>query len=440
MLRRTGAVDQMIDRYSTPEMRLVWSQGRRWEVFFDVEIAYLEALEEDGVAPEGGTTRVRNAVKLNPARIEELEATLRHDVIAFLAHVEEQAGDATRFLHYGMTSSDALDTVYALQLKEASGLIRDSLISLEKALWGVADRHRGTPVTGRTHGMHAEATSFGLVVLGWREAVCRDIERFDRAVRGVSVGKFSGAVGNLAFGDPDREERVLRRLGLGIEPVATQVVARDRHAEFFTTLALIGGTMERIAVNIRHMQRSEVGEVHESFGGGQRGSSAMPHKKNPIDSENVCGQARLLRSYAVAALEDMALWHERDISHSSVERMIGPDATATAEFTAKRLAGIIGNLDVDEDRMAENLKASGGLVFSEGVLLALVDKGLRRQEAYGHVQRAALEAVKGNGNFEDNLVEDSQVREHLSEDEIRRCFRVEEHLRFCDAIYRRRTK
>ncbi|NOZ00656.1 MAG: adenylosuccinate lyase [Deltaproteobacteria bacterium] len=429
----------MIERYSTPEIRRIWSPARRWEIFLDVELAYLDALEEDGIAPAGGAALIREKVRLDPARIEELESTLKHDVIAFLTHVEEQAGKATAFLHYGMTSSDALDTVYALQLKEASALVRKGIVDLEQALWGLADAHRNTAVVGRTHGMHAEATSFGLVALGWREAICRGIERFDRAVEQVTVGKFSGAVGNLAFGDPEREARVLARLGLGVEPVATQVVARDRHAQFFTTLAVIGGTIEQIAVNIRHMQRSEVGEVHESFGGGQRGSSAMPHKKNPIGSENVCGQTRLLRSWALAALEDVALWHERDISHSSVERVIGPDATATMEFTAKRLARIVSNLVVHEDRMAANLDASGGMVFSEGVLLALVRKGLRRQEAYGLVQKAALKAADGGAGFEENLVADAEVRALLSEDEIRRCFSVDEHLRFRDAIYDRRT-
>ncbi|MBL6974146.1 MAG: adenylosuccinate lyase [Deltaproteobacteria bacterium] len=430
----------MIERYSTPEMRHIWSPHRRWEIFLDVELAYLDALEEDGIAPAGGAERIRETVKLDPGRIEELEATLRHDVIAFLAHVEEQAGDATAFMHYGMTSSDALDTVTGLQLKEAAGLIRQRLVELESALWSLADGHRETTVTGRTHGMHAEATSFGLLVLGWREAVCRGLERFDGAVKRVAVGKFSGAVGNLAFGDPDREVRVLKRLGLEVEPVATQVVARDRHAEFFSTLAVIGGTLEQIAVNIRHMQRSEVGEVHESFGGGQRGSSAMPHKKNPIDSENVTGQSRLLRSYALASLENIALWHERDISHSSVERMIGPDATATMEFTLRRLTRIVTNLVVHEDRMSENLAGSGGLVFSEGVLLALVRKGLKRQDAYGYVQRAALKAAGDGSSFEDNLVADAEVRALLSEDEIRTCFSVREHLKFRDAIFERRTR
>ncbi len=430
----------MIDRYSSTRMRGVWSPERKWDLFLAVELAWLDALEEDGVAPAGGAARVREVVKLDPERIDALEATLKHDVIAFLAHVEEQAGDATRFLHFGLTSSDVLDTVFALQLREAAGFVRERLVDLEQALWGVADRHRHTPYVGRTHGIHAEATSFGLAVLGWREAVCRAIKRFDAAVEDVSVGKLSGAVGNAAFSDPAREQRVLQRLGLGVEPIATQVVARDRHAGFFTALAVAAAAMEHVALNIRHLQRTEVGEASEPFGGGQRGSSAMPHKKNPVMCENVCGLARVVRASALAALEDVALWHERDISHSSVERMIGPDATATTEFMAARLAGIVRGLVVNTDRMARNLALTGGLVHSEGLLLTLVAKGLKRQEAYVLVQRAALAAAEGRGAFEANLLADPDVRARLTEDEIRAAFQVEHHLRWADTLFERRTK
>ncbi len=429
----------MIDRYSTPEMRRVWCPARRFERMLEVEIAYLEALEEDGVAPAGSAARIREKVRLDPARIDALEATLRHDVIAFLAHVEEQAGEAARFLHFGLTSSDALDTAFALQLREAWGLVRAALQGLADALWDLAERHRTTQMVGRTHGMHAEVTTFGLVVSGWREEVLRGIERGERAAEGVAVGKLSGAVGTFAFGDPAREERVLRRLGLRPEPIATQVVARDRHAAFFTALALIGGTLERIALNIRHLQRTEVSEVQEPFGKGQRGSSAMPHKKNPVDSENVCGQARLLRAYALAALENMALWHERDISHSSVERVVGPDATATAEFAAHRLAGIVRGLEVRPERMAQNLVGSADLLSSEAVLLALIEKGLKRQEAYILVQRAAMRAAAGEGAFRDLLAKDPEVCAHLDREALDRCFSHRDHLRHLDAILARRT-
>ncbi len=429
----------MIDRYTTARMRDIWSPKHRWDLFLNVELAYLEALEEDGIAPAGQATRIRNTVRIDPDRIETLEATLRHDVIAFLAHVEEQAGDATRFLHYGLTSSDVLDTVTALQLKQAAGFVREEWSSLETALDDLAERNRKTPMVGRTHGMHAEATSFGLVALGWREAVCRCRARLDAATDDIAVGKLSGAVGNLAFGDPAREARVLERLGLRPEPVATQVVARDRHAAFFAAMAVAGGVLEHIATNIRHMQRTEVGEAQEPFGGGQRGSSAMPHKKNPILCENVCGQARLLRAYALAALEDISLWHERDISHSSVERMIGPDATATLEFATRRLAGVIRGLTVDSTRMAQNLGRSGGIIHSEGLLLSLVRAGMRRQDAYGLVQRCALKAVAGEGTFQGNLMADPDVRARLSEADIAHCFSVEEHLRWTEALFARRT-
>ncbi|MBM4396527.1 MAG: adenylosuccinate lyase [Deltaproteobacteria bacterium] len=424
----------MIDRYSTTAMRRVWSPDHRWELFLDVELAWLEALEEDGIAPAGDAAAVRSSVKLDPARIDAIEATLRHDVIAFLAHVEEQAGDRSRFLHYGLTSSDALDTVLALQLKEASALVLAALDRLVAALGTLADRHRATPMVGRTHGIHAEITSFGLVAAGWRGAVARSRERVAAAADGVAVGKLSGAVGTHAFGDAGREERVLGRLGLGVEPVATQVVARDRHAAYFAALAVAAAAMEKVATDVRHLQRTEVGEAAEPFGGGQRGSSAMPHKRNPVMAENVCGLARVVRSAAVAALEDVALWHERDISHSSVERMIGPDATATTEFMAGRLAGIVEGLDVRPDRMAENLASGGGLVASEGVLLALVRAGMRRQEAYGVVQRAAMRAAAGRGTFKDNLAEEPEIASRLAAGVLDDCFSTGHHLRWADTI------
>lgn len=430
----------MIDRYSTPKMREVWSPRRRWDIFFDVELAYLEALETDGIAKPGSADAIRDIVKIDPDRIEELEQDLRHDVIAFLTHVEEQAGDLTRLLHYGLTSSDVLDTVTALQLKEAAELVRAALVQLEDALTRRADEHRKTAIVGRTHGMHAEATSFGLILIGWRQAVSRAIKRFDEATVGVTVGKLSGAVGNLAFGDPDREQRVLARLGLGVEPAATQVVARDRHAAFFTSMAVAASVIDHIATNIRHLQRTEVGEANEPFGGKQRGSSAMPHKKNPILCENVSGQARLLRGYAVTALENVALWHERDISHSSAERVIAPDATATLEFIASRIARVVDGLVVHEDRMQANLDRSGGVIHSEAVLLSLVRKGLKRQEAYGHVQRAALKAFNGEGTFIESLKNDCEINTLLTIDEIDSCFSIPEHLRWVDAIFTRTQK
>lgn len=421
-------------------MREVWSSGWRWNKFLDVELAYLEALEAEGIAPAGNAGHIRASVVMNPDRIDELEATLRHDVIAFLTHVEEQAGDVTRFVHFGLTSSDMLDTVSAIQMVQACAYVREELAGLEKALMTQAEANRKTPMVGRTHGMHAEATSFGLILLGWREMVVRAIRRFDEAVDGIRVGKLAGAVGNLAFGDPGREAAVLARFGLKPETAATQIVARDRYAALFTTMAVAGSVIDHIALNIRHLQRTEVGEAQEPFSGKQRGSSAMPHKKNPIGCENVCGQARLLRGYALAALEDVALWHERDISHSSVERVIGPDATATLEYIAKRLAGIVGGLVVHGDRMLKNLESSGGVINSEGVLLALVQSGLKRQEAYGLVQRAAMKYFNGEGTFRDNLAADPEVATRLTAAQIDACFSIEHHLRWVDAIFARRTE
>lgn len=420
-------------------MRQVWSSGWRWNKFLEVELAYLEALEAEGIAPAGNAAQIRASVTMNPERIDELEASLRHDVIAFLTHIEEQAGDVTRFVHFGLTSSDMLDTVSAIQMAQACDYVREELAALEAALMKQATTHRNTPMVGRTHGMHAEATSFGLILLGWREMVVRAIRRFDDAVEGIKVGKLAGAVGNLAFGDPAREAAVLARFGLTPEPAATQIVARDRYAALFSAMAVAGSVIDHIALNIRHLQRTEVGEAQEPFGGKQRGSSAMPHKKNPIGCENVCGQARLLRGYAISALEDVALWHERDISHSSVERVIGPDATATLEYIAKRLAGIVDGLVVHKDRMLANLNASGGVVNSEGVLLELVKAGLKRQDAYGLVQRAAMKYFNGQGTFRDNLASDPEVAALLTPAQIDSCFSIEHHLRWVDAIFARKS-
>ncbi len=430
----------MIDRYTTVRMRNIWSMKNRWNLFLDVELAYLEALEEDKIATPGQAKKIKDLVTIDPDRIAALEQTLRHDVIAFLTHVEEQAGEATRFLHYGLTSSDVLDTVFALQLKQATAYILEEMSNLTDALDELAQRHKKTPIAGRTHGMHAEATSFGLVVLSWRESVIRSHNRLIAAANDIATGKLSGAVGNLAFGDPQREKRVLERLGLRPEPVASQIVARDRHAALFVSMAMAGSVLDNIATNIRHLQRTEVGEVYEPFGSGQRGSSAMPHKKNPVLCENVTGQARLLRSYALAALENVPLWHERDISHSSVERVIGPDATSALEFACKRLCGVIKGLTVNEDVMAKNLEHSGGIIHSEGVLLALVSSGMRRQDAYALVQRCALKAISGEGSFIENLKSDADIKLRLSDEEIDQCFSIKEHLRWTDDLYARRSK
>jgi adenylosuccinate lyase len=430
----------MIPRYTRPEMARLWSDGRRFEVWLEVELRACEAMEALGTVPPGTAAKVRDRVKLDPERILEIEKTTRHDVIAFLTQVEETAGEAARWLHLGMTSSDILDTSFALLLREALDLILKGVERLRGVLRRRALEHRGTPCMGRSHGMHAEPISLGLVFARWYAQLGRDHARLLRAREAIAVGKISGAVGVYGNVSPEVEARALGALGLRPETVATQVVARDRHAEYFGALGILGASLEQIAVTVRHWQRTEVGEAEEPFGRGQKGSSAMPHKKNPILSENLCGLARLLRTNALAALEDVALWHERDISHSSTERVIGPDSTTLADFMLHRTADLIDGLVVHPERCRQNLERSGGLVFSEGVMLALVRSGLGRQEAYGLVQRNALRALEGEGAFRDLLAADSDVTARLKPAAIDECFDLTHHLRYVDTIFERTFK
>jgi len=426
----------MLDRYSTEKMRHIWSREHRFSLFLEVELAYLEALEDEGIAPRGAAKRIRDKVVLDCTDIDEIERRVKHEVVAFLEHIERQAGEDTRFVHFGLTSSDILDTVFALQLKEAGGLILNALDRLEKALRSLAFEHKYTAIAGRTHGVHAEVTTFGLVVLGWRNMVKRCIGRLESAIDGVTIGKLSGAVGTLAFSSPSREKRVLERLGLKEEPCATQVVARDRFAWFFATLGVTASCLEHIALNIRHYHRTEVSEVLEGFVGGQKGSSAMPHKRNPVDSENVCGLARLVRAYCLPAMENVALWHERDISHSSVERVVGPDATSLLEFATLRLCNIVENLEIRKERMRENIGLTNGGIFSEALLLALIEKGLMRQKAYELVQKATL-LEDGSIHLLDKVLQNEEIRALLTEEEIKRCFDENQYLRHVDAIFAR---
>jgi adenylosuccinate lyase len=427
----------MIPRYTRPEMARLWSDGHRFEAWLEVELRACEAMEELGAVPKGTAAKVRGAVKLDPQRILEIEETTRHDVIAFLTHVEETAGEAARWLHLGMTSSDVLDTSFALLLREAMDLILEGVDQLRAACERRAFEHRATPCMGRSHGMHAEPISLGLVFARWYAQLGRDRARLARARAAIAVGKISGAVGVYGNVSPEVEARALGRLGLEPETVATQVVARDRHAEYFGALAVLGATIEQMALTVRHWQRTEVGEAEEPFRQGQKGSSAMPHKKNPILSENLCGLARLLRTNALAAFEDVALWHERDISHSSTERVIGPDSTTLADFMLHRTTGLIDGLVVHPERARANLERSAGLVFSEGVMLALVRAGLGRQEAYGLVQRNALRSLAGEGWFRDLLAADVDVAAKLSPAAIDECFDLEHHLRYVDVIFAR---
>jgi adenylosuccinate lyase len=429
----------MIPRYTRQTLAQIWSDEHRYETWLEVELACCEAMEAEGLVPAGTAADVREAAagKLDAGRIEEIEGTTRHDVIAFLTHVEELAGPAARWLHLGMTSSDVLDTALALICREALASILAGVERLRAACAARAREHRLTPMIGRTHGIHAEPTTAGLTFARWYAELGRAAARLVRARQIIAVGKIAGAVGTYANVPPEVERRALDRLGLEPETVATQIVARDRHAELLLALALLGTAIEQIALGIRHWQRTEVGEAEEPFGKGQKGSSAMPHKKNPILSENLAGLSRLLRGYAVAGLEDVALWHERDISHSSVERIALPDATGLADFMVARAIGLVEGLVIHPERMRANLEATGGMVFSEAVMLRLVQKGLPRQKAYEMVQRSALAAHEGKGRFRDLLAADPDLSARLSPSELAAAFDLDHHLRHADRILTR---
>ena len=434
----------MIPRYSRPEMARVWSPERRFRIWLDVELAAAEAMGRLGEVPAEDVATLRRTFDgfefsaADVARIDEIEKVTKHDVIAFLTFVEEKGGLPARHLHRGMTSSDVLDTTLAVQLKEATALLLADVDRVRAAVKKRALEHRRTPMMGRSHGIHAEPVTFGLKLAGWYDAWGRRRAMLERAGRVASAGKVSGAVGTFASVDPRVEAAVMERLGLAsAEGAATQVVARDRHAELFCAMALAGATLEQQATEVRHLQRTEVREAEEPFTAGQKGSSAMPHKRNPILSENLTGLARLLRGYAVPALEDVALWHERDISHSSVERVIAPDATIALDFALNRFAGMIENLRVYPDRMKENLELTGGLYEAQRVLLALVGKGTPRQESYVYVQRNAMKVWEEKVDFRSALKRDPDVRRVLTEAEVDACFSLEHHLKHVDTIFAR---
>ena len=431
----------MIDRYTRPALATIWSDVRRYETWLRVELAACEAMEDAGLVPVGTAAEVRAKAsgKLDAKRILEHEERTRHDVIAFLTHVEELAGVSARWLHLGMTSSDVLDAAFAILLRESADEILAGVDQLRAALLRKAEEHRETLMIGRSHGIHAEPIVAGLVFAGFFSEVGRARRAFIAARDEVSVGKIAGAVGTYANLSPEIETRALARLGLSPEVVPTQIVSRDRHAGFFQALARLGTSIERIALTVRHWQRTEVGEAGEAFGKGQKGSSAMPHKKNPILSENLCGLARLLRAYGDSSLENVALWHERDISHSSVERVIGPDATGIADFMVRRAAGLIEGLVVYPERMRKNLDLTGGLYFSEGVMLALVRTGMPRQAAYEMVQKHALAAAVelGTGvppSFRPRLGTDPEIAGRLSPNDLDQAFDLRHHLRWSGTI------
>ncbi len=428
----------MIPRYTPKEFAELWSDRTRYGVWLEVELAGCESMEVAGLVPKGTAKAIRDLkLELDPNVIEEIERTTRHDVIAFLTHVERLAGPPARWLHRGMTSSDVVDTSLSILLVRAADLLLERTDRLIAALATRAREHAKTPLIGRSHGIHAEPVTFGIALAGHLAEIKRGRKRLELARNEVAVGKIAGAVGTYAHLSPEIEERALASLGLRAETVSTQVVARDRHAAYFSALALLAAAIERFATNVRHWQRTEVGEAEERFSQGQKGSSAMPHKRNPILSENLCGLARVVRSAVTPALENIALWHERDISHSSVERMIAPDATTTLGFMLERAAGLVEGLVVYPENLKRNLERTGNLFFSEAIMLALVEKGLARQQAYEMVQRNAMRAFRGEGAFRDFLGQDADIQSKLTPAELDECFDLEHALRYAEALVER---
>jgi adenylosuccinate lyase len=427
----------MIERYTRPEMAALWSEDARYARWLEVELAVCDVLAERGEIPAEAAAAIRKRACFDAERIREIERDVRHDVIAFLSDVGERIGAEARFLHLGMTSSDVLDTALALQLREAGRLLLRDADRLIEVLRRRALEHKHTPMIGRTHGVHAEPTSFGLKLLVFYEEVRRGRERLERALEAVSVGKISGAVGTFAHLEPAVEEAVCARLGVGYEPAATQIVQRDRHAEFVCALAVLASTLEKMAVEFRHLARTEVREVDEAFGSRQKGSSAMPHKRNPWRFETVSGLVRVVRGYALAALENNALWHERDISNSSVERVVLPDATCLLDFMLDRTADLVADLVVHKDRMRHNLEQTRGLPFSGALLVELMRSGLARDEAYRLVQLNARATWERGGDFKKRVLKDPAISERLPSEAIDRCFDLDAALRHVDAIFER---
>jgi adenylosuccinate lyase len=427
----------MIPRYTRPEMGRIWSEENSFQKWLDVEILAAEGLARLGKVPKSAIARIRKKARFNVKRIREIEAEVKHDVIAFLSCVAESIGDDARFLHIGMTSSDVIDTGLAIQFKEASSILIQDVKDLMSVVRRQAQKYKWTVMIGRTHGVHAEPITFGLKLALWYQEMARNLARLQKAAEDMSVGQISGAVGTFAQISPKVEAYVCRKAGLKPALISNQIIQRDRHAYYFATLAVIASSLEKFAVEIRHLQRTEVQEAEEPFTEGQKGSSAMPHKRNPILSENVSGLARLMRCYSIAAMENVPLWHERDISHSSVERVIAPDATIALDFMLKRMTYVLGNLCVYPENMKRNLEKSGGAVFSEKVLLALVEKGVARDVAYRMVQRHALKVGKEGGDLKRELLADAEIRRHLSAQEIEAIWNVKQHLTNVDFIFRR---
>jgi adenylosuccinate lyase len=425
----------MIARYTRPEMGAVWSEENKYRTWLAVEVAACEAQADLGRIPHEAVAAIREKANFNVERILQIEEKVKHDVIAFLTNVAEYVGPEARYIHLGMTSSDLLDTALALQMKAAAAIILDDLVALRDILKKQALLYKNTVCIGRSHGIHAEPTTFGLKMALWYDEMGRNLERFQRSAKGAARGMISGAVGTYAFIEPQVQEIVCCKLGLDSAPISTQVIQRDVHADYLNTLALIGCTVEKMSVEIRHLQRTEVQEAEEPFTKGQKGSSAMPHKRNPIASENLTGIARLLRANAGAGMEDVALWHERDISHSSVERVILPDSTILADYALARLTKMLDNLVVYPENMKRNLHLTKGLIFSQAVLLALTERGMSREEAYQIVQQQSMNCWESGIDFKTALAKDAAVRALLSQAEIDNCFDESRAVRHVDYIF-----
>jgi len=429
----------VIPRYTREEMGRVWGEANRYQKWLDVELAAADTLAEAGEVPKEAAAMLRGRAKVDVARIQELEARVKHDVIAFTMAVGESIGDpeVARWLHYGMTSNDVVDTAQALLLRDASHIIERDLVLLGEVLDLRAHEFQHTPQIGRTHGIHAEPITFGLKIANWFAENQRNIQRFCAAAQGVEFGKISGAVGNAAHLGTEIEEKICKRLGLQVTPVASQVIQRDRHAHYLSALALVAATLEKIALEIRHLQRTEVREVEEHFSGEQRGSSAMPHKRNPVTCEQICGLARLVRSNMMAAYENVALWHERDISHSSVERVILPDSTILVDYMLTKMARIVGEMRVFPQRMLRNLESTQGLVFSGQLLQDLVEKGMPRDDAYKAVQENAMIVWESDTSFRDRVAQDARITKYLTAKDLEHTFDLSRQLRNVDKVFAR---
>lgn len=427
----------MIERYTLPEMGAIWSLQNKFQKWLDVEIAVCEVHAEDGIIPDDALAEIKSKAAFTVERVNEIEKTTDHDVIAFTTNLAENIGDAARFVHYGLTSSDVVDTANALLLKEACEILLPKVDALLEVLQKRAFEFKDTPQIGRTHGIHAEPTSFGLVWALWYSEFKRNKERLEKAKEIISVGKISGAVGAFAHLAPDVEERVCAKLGIKAADVSTQVIQRDRYAEYLCTLAIIASSLEKIALQVRHWQRTEVREAQEKFKTGQKGSSAMPHKRNPILSERICGMARTVRANAIVGLENVALWHERDISHSSAERIVLPDSSATLDYILAKTTSLLDNLVVYPENMLKNLNLTRGLVFSGQLLLALTQKGVSREDAYVWTQRNAMKVWDEGGDYQDLVMKDADISSKLSTEEIARVFDVRHYLRNVEKVFAR---